>query len=390
MPSNYWRHPSSQVFAAKAVVTETGQAVARNYDIKSLRSGDIGLHVRIDRGQCESLSPAQQAVAAQLVQDMSEDLREQLGVVSASFEPGTVVRVTIATGSIQRHVLGSVLEDNGQILRLHYFPHHRERSIQPARMTVSFGQAMVEEFLFEGGIERRGIAGLALAQNLCSGGGDDKLLALIKDDDEALKSVALNAVQEESRLRALRFIKDEHWILEMMLANHIDPQRGVEVIKDDDLLTQIVLNMQFNEKVRFTAMSRLTDPEALVALVKAEPRSLLICEAIDRAVDTVAGSSGWTDDHFAAIAANTAVPNDFGRAIAEIQDGDRVAALWQQFAKDHLDSEDREAELLAICEQAIGPAPAKVRDRVIEIAVPFMPEGIDKAHLYEALRERCW
>ncbi|MDF1497374.1 MAG: hypothetical protein P1P90_04925 [Patescibacteria group bacterium] len=85
---------SDRVVSLKAVVTETGYVVAKDYDRRRLQKGDIGLELRIDRGKLREMTGDQQVAVRALAPEMAREWQNQLGiqVEEEVLTPGMEVR----------------------------------------------------------------------------------------------------------------------------------------------------------------------------------------------------------------------------------------------------------------------------------------------------------
>jgi len=108
----------------RAVVTPTGDVVAKNYDSRKLieeskegEPGDVGLCVRLD-GRTDALTPAQRTSLEHQAQVMADALRRRAGIeVEAEWQAGMVVKAT----NNHTEVIGIVVSEDETTLRLKSF-----------------------------------------------------------------------------------------------------------------------------------------------------------------------------------------------------------------------------------------------------------------------------
>lgn len=110
---SYWKGGGKDALLGKAVVSPTGHVVAKNYDPKQLREGDLGISVRVDR-RFEEMTPEQRMAAAGVADELSTLLKQGVGAeADLGFTPGMVVRATSGEdevhGLIERIMPHSVL-----------------------------------------------------------------------------------------------------------------------------------------------------------------------------------------------------------------------------------------------------------------------------------------
>ena len=93
MSKSHYSSNSANVALLKCVVSCSGHVVAKNYSRDDLRSGDLGLELRVDRGKLEEMTPEQRNAAQSVGREMSEEFLKTLGVETDSegFKPGMLV-----------------------------------------------------------------------------------------------------------------------------------------------------------------------------------------------------------------------------------------------------------------------------------------------------------
>jgi len=129
----------------RAVVTATGDVVAKNYDSRKLieeskkgEPGDVGLCVRLDGGT-DALTPAQKVSLANQAQVMADALRRRAGIeVEAEWQAGMVVKAT----SDDTEVLGIVVSEDETTVRVKCFARDG-RALK--RVSLPKAMYMVEE-----------------------------------------------------------------------------------------------------------------------------------------------------------------------------------------------------------------------------------------------------
>jgi len=78
MKDSFWTGNGKNAFTTKVVVSPTGHAVAKNYQADDLRTGDLGITLRLDR-KLDGMTPEQRLAAQGLAEAMFKDLMKALG-----------------------------------------------------------------------------------------------------------------------------------------------------------------------------------------------------------------------------------------------------------------------------------------------------------------------
>ncbi len=102
MKESFWAGNGKGAWSSKVVVSQTGHAIAKNYQASDLRKGDIGVTIRLDREMIKVMTDEQRLAAQGLVEEMSRALLVTLGKVGdegSGFSPGQVILVIMTDGS---------------------------------------------------------------------------------------------------------------------------------------------------------------------------------------------------------------------------------------------------------------------------------------------------
>lgn len=265
----FWRNDSGGAAVAKAVVSSNAHVVARNYEVKELRAGDIGLHSRLDlNGQSISELPDEQKrTAAAILEDMSESLLADLGKKRAGplLSEGAVVyllkRKAKEQDEEEEFYYGTVEAQTEQGVRL------RILNLRSARAEIKFFP-WDREFTEVPGYS--GWKGL-LKYLLLEVKSDSALDILGEDDEEILTEVIIaqpghcssfenhldtetlierlaemksptnvsrvmtEAKNKDIRLAALKMLENQHAIVEFLLNSNNDDKQFAELVdKIDD------------------------------------------------------------------------------------------------------------------------------------------------------------
>jgi hypothetical protein len=111
-----WGSGSGNVVVRKSVVSGNGHIVAKNFDPKELRVGDVGIEARLHVSQLFELNPVQRDNAARCLQVMHADLEEALGIET----PSSVFRIgdVVSCGDKHSSELGLVVRELDQGLQV--------------------------------------------------------------------------------------------------------------------------------------------------------------------------------------------------------------------------------------------------------------------------------
>lgn len=109
---NYYASSSAKVHIVKAVVSGTGHVVGKNYSRDKLHEGDVGLELRIDRGNLTAMTPEQRTAAQTVGREMVKSFLGGLGVETTEpgFQPGMVVTAIDEHGNKVLGILERVTE----------------------------------------------------------------------------------------------------------------------------------------------------------------------------------------------------------------------------------------------------------------------------------------
>ena len=235
---------------AKAMVTQHGKSVAKNYHPDDLRAKTLGLQIRIDRGKIREMTPAQQAEALAVFEQMAVELRQQLGQESVGFEPGTVVKVTGAhiPDMDDYGLLALVTNDTESVLRLQYL----NDNYTMVRMTTNYSVAVVSEVVLKDPDTHERFTGLpglvlAMAENsarrLSWEQMENSFPELIEDTSFLRQFVFhLTAQSRSVRGRFLKAIGDDEWILRQITEGHFLREDDLLSISDSNLLVEYMDN----------------------------------------------------------------------------------------------------------------------------------------------------
>ncbi|MFA5185322.1 MAG: hypothetical protein WC551_02455 [Patescibacteria group bacterium] len=281
----------------RAVVTQTGDVVAKNYDSRKLieesregEPGDVGITVRVD-GRTDTLTPAQTASLEHVTGKMSEALLQRIGVeTDFGFKPGMVVEAT-RDREDDGHV-GYVEKQTDGGLYLRCF----DQGMRLKRVFVPMSVYQVEEvpdrFGLDGMFVHQALKGnciisLALSKHALSaeacrevwdwlegGGGDgdpdDALSLLRRIGDRELVHKAANDLESHLRIAAAELVEDQELLVsflrhEWWKGGDISPI--VEKIQDEESIQKAILGWLDNRiAVPEAAWKRITRQDLAIEL----------------------------------------------------------------------------------------------------------------------------
>jgi len=263
----------------RAVVTRSGNLVAKNYDSRKLieesttdGSGDIGVCVRVD-GCTEALEPAQKAALQSVTNEMTARLLARVGITSDhGFAPGMVVEANSENGS----VIGYVEKQADGGLYLGCFTNEFDGL---KRVFVPMSMYMVEEVP-----GRFGLDGLFLEFLQTDREG---LLSGSEQAEKAIQRIGLSVDTLREILESLQRLDGYQWhpsaydhYIEKILDRIGDEERMYRIVKE-----WLPDKGMARSGVCAATLKRITKPEYIVELMGFEHFPFSSIELIDRVTD---------------------------------------------------------------------------------------------------------
>ncbi|MFH0779778.1 MAG: hypothetical protein V1928_02860 [Parcubacteria group bacterium] len=293
----FWKNDSGGAIIAKVVISSNAYVVGRNYEIKEFRSGDIGLHARLDlNGQSLSELPDEQKrTAVKLFEDMSESLLADLGKKKNAqlLSEGAVVfllkRKAKKPDEEDEFYYGTVEAQTEQGIRL------RMLNGRPARVEVKFFP-WDREFT-----EVPGYSGwLGLIKYLLLEVKYNPALKFIGENDEDVLTEVLIAQSEDSwgdhldteaLIKRVATLKKQSNVRRVMdEAKHKGIRReALKLVENQDTIVAFLLNPENRFEHMTDLLDKINDQEVL---------KKIICNSNDYEVlkKAVAKFSGLADD----------------------------------------------------------------------------------------------
>jgi|GEM_PF-7024197 len=291
MIKEFWSSITQKVATFKSVISGNGMTVARNYETRDLRQGDLGLTIRVDKSKVAEMSAEQRSVAKITARNMFSELMKFLGVTETdeqlAFRPNGVVKATHVDAS-EKVIYGVFVSMNQAFYIL--------KTLNESGLAVTT-TLPVSKYLLDSVLDYSGIDGLIAYQGCCI----DVFHPLRNlKNEEYLAKVGIFSPFRQNAIYAIQQIKDQK-ILKMIynasrkgtqsfyMENDTEENivRNVEALAnmdDSQFITDELLGIPPSFYTKFRCLSSLSDKQ-LAKIVKSVQNYHLHEQALERISD---------------------------------------------------------------------------------------------------------